>query len=347
MVELDKTFSVAPMMEWTDRHCRYFHRQLSCHALLFTEMVTSQAIVHGNRDRLLAFEPAEGPVVLQLGGADPEQLAEAARIGESYGYAEINLNCGCPSDRVRSGAFGACLMRDPQRVAACVRAMKDAVTIPVSVKHRIGLDKNEAYGFVRDFVGQLRDVGCCAFTVHARNAWLNGLSPKENRTIPPLRYDVVYQLKREFSDCHFFLNGGLQSLDEALAAVQSLDGVMLGRAAYENPWLLREVDFKFRAPRLATLRGVQQAQSTRTDWCPPAAREAVVEAMHQYATRHVATGLPLRHITRHMLGLCNGLPGARRWRRILSDANALRENNPDLIRHAFDAVNENSRVPAC
>lgn len=324
------------MMDWTDRHCRYFHRLLSCNALLFTEMVTAQAIAHGDRHHLLGFDPAEHPVVLQLGGSDPDLMARAARAGEQFGYAEINLNCGCPSDRVQSGAFGACLMRDPALVARCVSAMQEAVSVPVTVKHRIGLDRDESYSFVRDFVGTVRDAGCRAFSVHARNAWLDGLSPKENRTVPPLRYDVVYRLKRDFPDCLFFLNGGLATLDEALAAVQVLDGVMLGRAAYETPWLLSEVDQHFRAVVLSPA-GQQSAPGAPQ---PVMSRRAVVDAMTGYAATQVTRGVPLRHITRHMLGLCNGLPGARRWRRMLSDADALRRNNPALIQQAFEQVNE-------
>lgn len=321
------------MMDWTDRHCRYFHRQLSRNALLFTEMVTSQAIVHGDQQRLLGFDAAEHPVALQLGGSDPLQLAQAALAGERFGYREINLNCGCPSDRVQSGAFGACLMREPALVADCVGAMRDAVAVPVTVKHRIGLEQNESYAFVRDFVGQVAQAGCTVFSVHARNAWLKGLSPKENRNLPPLRYEVVYQLKKDFPELTFILNGGLKSHEHALQSVGDLDGVMLGRAAYEDPWMLIQVDEYYRATGL-----IGHTEAVPESNASQLTRGDVVDAMVAYAGAQIADGVLLRHITRHMLGLCNGLPGARRWRRLLSDANALRDNDPFLIARAFDAV---------
>jgi tRNA-dihydrouridine synthase A len=322
------TFSVAPMMDWTDRHCRYLHRLLSKNALLFTEMITAQAILHGDQKHLLEFDPAEQPVVLQLGGSEPTALAKAVKIAESYGYVEFNLNCGCPSDRVQSGSFGACLMREPQLVADCIKAMRDATSLPVTVKHRIGLERDESYAFVRDFVGAQIDADCSAFSVHARNAWLDGLSPKENRTVPPLRYEVVYRLKREFPRASFFLNGGLRTLEQCADELHELDGVMLGRTAYETPWLLTQVDTRYRPSmhRHAPANG----QSIE--------RAAVIDAMKSYAQRCITNGSALRHITRHMLGLCNGLPGARSFRRTLSDATALRENDPGLIARAFDEV---------
>ncbi len=320
------------MMDWTDRHCRYFHRQLSRHALLYTEMVVSAAIRYGKRERLPGFDPAEHPVALQLGGSDPAELAMAARVGEQFGYREINLNCGCPSDRVQSGSFGACLMNSPGLVADCFNAMADAVSVPVTVKHRIGLGRDESDALVRDFVGTVAQAGCRTFIVHARNAWLEGLSPKDNRTIPPLRYDVVHALAREFPDCQFWLNGGLTSHDQISRELGGLPGVMVGRAAYDNPWLLSEVDSLYdQWPA-----GAGQSLST-----PVAhSRESVAHAMFEYAAREVADGVPLRRITRHMLGLFNGLPGARAWRRTLSDASQLAANDPALIQRALGQVTQ-------
>ncbi len=232
-------FSVAPMMDWTDRHCRYFHRRISGRALLYTEMIVSAAIRHGQRERLLGFDSSEHPLALQLGGSDPAELALAARVGEDFGYDEINLNCGCPSDRVQSGAFGACLMNDAPLVADCVRAMRDAVSVPVTVKHRIGLGRSEEYGFVRDFVGTVAAGGCSVFIVHARNAWLEGLSPKENRTVPPLRYEVVHRLAADFPGLSFWINGGLADHAAIAGNAAGLAGAMIGREAYENPWMLQ------------------------------------------------------------------------------------------------------------
>lgn len=315
------------MMDWTDRHCRFFHRQLSRHALLYTEMIVSAAVRHGNRERLLGFDGREHPVALQLGGSDPAELAMAARVGEQYGYQEINLNCGCPSDRVQSGAFGACLMQAPELVAECVRAMRDAVSVPVTVKHRIGLGREEHYGFVRDFVGTVAEAGCELFIVHARNAWLDGLSPKENRLVPPLRYEVVHQLAHDFPDCRFWVNGGLREHDQISEVLQGLPGVMIGRAAYENPWMLSEVDGRYSGVGLT-----RPASDLKPD------RYAVIESMIAYAREQVALDVPLRRVTRHMLGLFNGLPGARQWRRTLSDAQALMADDPDLIARAAEHV---------
>ena len=295
-------FCVAPMLDWTDRHCRVFHRTLSKRARLYTEMITTGALLHGDVARHLDFDAAEHPVALQLGGSDPRELAHCARLGQRWGYDEINLNCGCPSERVQRGAFGACLMADPALVADCVKAMQDAVSIPVTVKHRIGLDRNEDYGFVADFVGTLADAGCRVFIVHARNAWLKRLSPKENREVPPLRYAVVRRLKRDFPDATFVLNGGIVSLAQASAELQHLDGVMLGRAAYHDPYLLARVDAELFA-----------------DAAPPPSREAVVASMAAYLARRGAAGDAPRAIVCHMLGLYLGQPGARAWRRMLSD----------------------------
>jgi tRNA-dihydrouridine synthase A len=295
--------SVAPMMDWTDRHCRHFHRLLSRGALLYTEMVTTGALLHGDVPRHLDFGAGEHPVALQLGGSEPADLAHCARLGEQWGYGEINLNCGCPSERVQRGAFGACLMAEPQLVADCVKAMVDAVDVPVTVKHRIGIDQEERYGFVRDFVGAVSEAGCRVFIVHARNAWLKGLSPKENRDIPPLRYETVHQLKRDFPHLDFIINGGITTTGQVENELKSLDGVMLGREAYHNPWWLASWDETFfgAAPRDLT-------------------REAVEAAMAAYMAEQVrAHGTPWHAVARHMLGLYNGLPGARRWRQVWSD----------------------------
>ena len=295
--------SVAPMMDWTDKNCRYFHRLLSRHVLLYTEMVTTGALVHGDVPRHLDFNAEEHPVALQLGGSDPADLAHSARLGQQWGYQEINLNCGCPSERVQRGAFGACLMSEPKLVADCVKAMVDVVDVPVTVKHRIGIDKIESYEFVRDFVGTVSEAGCQVFIVHARNAWLQGLSPKENREIPPLRYELVHQLKKEFPHLTIAINGGFTTNTQVLEQLDVLDGVMLGREAYHNPWLLASWD--------AELYGAQPQALSRED----------VEArMCDYMVREAAArGTPWSNIARHMLGLRNGLPGARRWRQVWSD----------------------------
>jgi tRNA-dihydrouridine synthase A len=291
------------MMDWTDRHCRYLHRLLSKHTLLYTEMVTTGALTHGSVQRHLRFNAEEHPVALQLGGSDPAELASAARLGEQWGYDEINLNCGCPSDRVQRGAFGACLMAEPQTVADGVKAMVDAVSIPVTVKHRIGIDRVESYDFVRDFVGTVSEAGCNVFLVHARNAWLDGLSPKENREIPPLRYELAHRLKRDFAHLTFAINGGFTSNAQIAEHLQAVDGVMVGREAYHNPWLLTTWDEAFfgAAP-------------------PTVTREAVEEQMVAYMERaFLEDGCPWYAIARHMLGLRHGLRGARRWRQIWSD----------------------------
>jgi tRNA-dihydrouridine synthase A len=295
--------SVAPMMDWTDRHCRYFHRLLSRHALLYTEMVTTGALVHGDVARHLRFNAEEHPVALQLGGSEPADLAHCAKLGEEWGYDEINLNCGCPSERVQRGAFGACLMAEPQLVADCVKAMVDVASVPVTVKHRIGIDKTESYEFVRDFVGAVSQAGCKTFIVHARNAWLQGLSPKENREVPPLRYELVYRLKREFPDLTVAINGGITTGEQVAAQLQEIDGVMVGREAYHNPWWLASWDEAF--------FGAGAVERTR---------ESVELQMVDYMAREGAEhGTAWASIARHMLGLRHGLPGARRWRQVWSD----------------------------
>lgn len=295
--------SVAPMMDWTDKHCRYFHRLLSQHTLLYTEMVTTGALIHGDIKRHLRFEAQEHPVALQLGGSEPSDLAQSARLGAQWGYDEINLNCGCPSERVQRGAFGACLMNEASLVADCVKAMVDVVDIPVTVKHRIGIDKIESYDFVRDFVGTVADAGCEVFIVHARNAWLKGLSPKENREVPPLRYEVVAQLKRDFPQLTIAVNGGIKTDEVVQQQLQQVDGVMVGREAYHNPWWLASWD--------ALYYQDESIERTRE-----AIEERMVLYMEQEAREH---GTHWYSIARHMLGLRNGLAGARRWRQVWSD----------------------------
>jgi len=291
------------MMGWTDRHCRFLHRQLTRHTLLYTEMLTTGALIHGNAAQHLRFNEEEHLVALQLGGSEPGDLARCATMGEQRGYDEINLNCGCPSERVLRGAFGACLMNEAALVADCVKAMVDVVDIPVTVKHRIGIDKIESYDFAANFVGTVAEAGCKVFIVHARNAWLKGLSPKENREIPPLRYDIVYRLKREFPHLTFAINGGIKTNADIAEHLQHVDGVMVGREAYHNPWLMVDWDAQFYgdAPRELT-------------------REAVEDAMVDYMGRaHAEDGVGWYSVASHMLGLRNGLKGARRWRQVWSD----------------------------
>jgi tRNA-dihydrouridine synthase A len=321
MTKLNRRFSVAPMMDWTDRHCRYLHRRLSAHALLFTEMVTSAAVVHGDRERLLGFDAAEQPVALQLGGADPAELAAAARIGAEFGYPEINLNVGCPSDRVQSGRFGACLMAEPALVAGCVRAMKAATDVPVTVKCRIGIDDQDSEAALDRFADALVAAGVDALYVHARKAWLQGLSPKENREIPPLDYDRVHRLARRLAPLPVAINGGIRDLETAEAELAEVSGVMLGRAAYHDPMLLADVDRRFFG-----------ATGPAPDLCD------VVARMADYAERQLRQGARLNQITRHMLGLANGRPGARRFRQLLSVDAARRGADPSLLFRALEAV---------
>ncbi len=322
--------SVAPMMDWTDRHDRYFLRLITRYARLYTEMVTTGAILHGDRARLLAFDSAEHPLALQLGGADPGALAECARIAEGHGFDEVNLNVGCPSDRVQSGRFGACLMAEPDLVARCVEAMRLAVGIPVTVKHRLGIDAQEPWPAVSDFVRRVSDAGCTHFIVHARKAWLDGLSPKENRDVPPLMYDLVYRLKAEYSRLAITINGGVATLDAARAHLDHVDGVMLGRAAYQNSYILADVDRQFFG-------------STE----PVPTRHEIVERLLPYVESEVGGGTPLKSITRHILGLFNGQHGARSWRRHLSvhaprfDGGAVAA--ADLVREAACLVTETSQ----
>ncbi len=315
------------MMDWTDRHCRFFHRGLTRHTLLYTEMVTAEAILHGNRTRLLGFDPDEHPVALQLGGSDPLKLAAAARIGADHGYREINLNVGCPSDRVQEGRFGACLMAEPEIVARCVSAMTDAVSIPVTVKCRIGIDDQDTEADFRTFIDTVAAAGCRRFIVHARKAWLNGLSPKENREIPPLDYPRVYRLKAERPDLTIVLNGGIDSLDACSEHLRHVDGVMLGRAAYHEPYILADVDRRFFG--VAT---------------EPVTRRAALERLIPAIERQIAGGGRLNNITRHVLGLYHGRPRARLFRRILSEDGQRPGAGADILMKAITAAEGESAV---
>ena len=315
------------MMDWTDRHCRYFHRLLSRHALLYTEMVTTGALVHGDVERHLRFNADEHPVALQLGGSEPNDLAHCAKLGEQWGYSEINLNCGCPSERVQRGSFGACLMAEPQGVADCVKAMADSVSIPVTVKHRIGIDKGESYEFVRDFVGTVSQAGCNTFIVHARNAWLKGLSPKENREVPPLNYEMVYRLKKDFPELTIAINGGITSNAQIADELQHVDGVMIGREAYHNPWVMTDWDEAFFGAAVST-----------------ATRESIEAQMCDYmAAQFAMHGTPWSAIARHMLGLRHGMAGSRRWRQVWSDHRLKTLHPRDVMALAHGEVESSRR----
>jgi tRNA-dihydrouridine synthase A len=313
---LNRTFSVAPMMDWTDSHCRVLHRALTRRALLYTEMVTADAILHGDRKRLLGFEPCEHPLALQLGGSEPKVLAEAARIAEGFGYDEINLNVGCPSDRVQSGRFGACLMKEPELVARSVAAMRQAVALPVTVKCRIGVDEQDPAVALRGLIARSADAGATCFAVHARKAWLQGLSPKENREVPPLDYDLVYRIKRENPALTIILNGGIQSLDDAERHLAQVDGVMLGRAAYQNPALLAGIDSRFFGDT-------------------PCSLDAALAEFSLYVERKLEGGVRLAAMTRHMLGLFQGQPGARAFRRHLSEYGPCDGAGIEVLREAL------------
>lgn len=297
-----RRLSVAPMMDWTDRDCRYLLRLISRECLLYTEMVTTGALIHGDRERFLAHDVFEYPLALQLGGSEPDEMAQCAVMGEDAGYQEININVGCPSDRVQSGRFGACLMAEPELVAESLAAMQDKVDIPVTVKTRLGIDDKDSYEFLTDFIDKVSAAGCEIFILHARNAWLKGLSPKENRDIPPLNYERVYQVKKDYPHLHIDINGGIKELDEATDHLQHVDGVMMGRAAYHNPYLLAEAD--------KTIFGKHEPTLTRRE---------VIENMLPYIEKRMSEGRPLKSITRHLLGVFQGVPGARRWRRHLSE----------------------------
>jgi len=311
--------SVAPMMDWTDTHCRSFHRVLSPGVLLYTEMVHAQAVIHGDRARLLGFDASEHPVALQLGGSDPASLAEASRIGADWGYDEINLNVGCPSDRVQAGRFGACLMKEPPLVAECIAAMQAAVRVPVTVKCRLGVDEVEDCDVFLAFIDAVAATGCRRFVVHARKAWLQGLSPKENREIPPLRYDWVHRLKRERPDLVISINGGLRELEEVRAQLAHVDGVMIGRAAYHEPYRLHEF--------AVALEGE-----------PPRTREALLRAWFPYVESQLARGVALKHLTRHILGLFHAQPGGRAFRQVLSEGAPKAGAGLDLLERALAAT---------
>ncbi|MEM7302208.1 MAG: tRNA dihydrouridine(20/20a) synthase DusA [Pseudomonadota bacterium] len=317
----EKIFAVAPMMDWSDRHCRYFHRQLSRHALLYTEMVVADAIVRGDRERLLGFDEAEHPVALQLGGSNPDTLVEATRIATQFGYDEINLNVGCPSDRVQSGTFGACLMRTPHLVADCIGAMQKATHLPVTVKCRLGVDDQDTETALDNLADAVLDQGCDALWVHARKAWLNGLSPKENRTVPPLDYDRVFRLKERLGDVFVGINGGIETLDQATELARNVDGTMLGRAAYHTPSILLDVDER-----------IYGDPPRNIDF------STVFDAMKSHSARHLEQGRRMNHITRHMIGLFHGLPGARRYRQIMSVEAAKPDASPDLLDAALVEV---------
>lgn len=323
---IKRTLSIAPMLDWTDRYYRYFARLLTKHTLLYTEMITTGALLHGDRERFLKFDPSEHPVALQLGGSDPSDLAECSRIAEDAGYDEVNLNVGCPSDRVQSGSFGACLMLEPNLVAECIDSMQRAVSIPITVKHRIGIDQDESYETLHHFVNRVSQTGCSTFIVHARNAWLQGLSPKENREIPPLRYETVYRLKQDFPDLEIIINGGIKSIETAKEQLNILDGVMIGREAYQNPWILAEVD-----------------RVIFYDNHPIANRHEIIERLMPFVQKEFECGTPLNRITRHILGLFQNQPGAKAWRRHISE-NSHRENAlPELITQAAKLVpNDNN-----
>jgi tRNA-dihydrouridine synthase A len=327
MSSLSHRFAIAPMMEWTDRHCRVLHRGLTRRALLYTEMVTAEAVIRGDRARLLGFDAREHPLALQLGGSEPARLAEAAKIAEGFGYDEINLNVGCPSDRVQSGRFGACLMREPQLVADCVAAMRAVVKAPVTVKCRIGVDDQDPEVALCALVDGCAAAGVTVFAVHARKAWLEGLSPKENRDVPPLDYDLVYRLKRERPELTIVINGGIASLDQAEEHLRHVDGVMLGRAAYQTPAILAAVDARFFGAEAGNV-------------------EATVAAFIAYVEQRLAEGVPLNAMTRHMLGLFNGRPGARQFRRHLSEHSTKPGADVQTLRAALSFLSQESRRAA-
>jgi tRNA-dihydrouridine synthase A len=314
---------VAPMLDWTDRHCRYFHRLLAPSVMLYTEMVTTGALLHGDVDRHLRFHDEEHPLALQLGGSDPGELAAAAKLASEYRYDEVNLNCGCPSERVQRGSFGACLMAEPELVRDCAASLSEASDLPVTIKHRIGIDRDENYDFLRDFVGCVSQAGVVTFIVHARNAWLTGLSPKENREVPPLRYDLAARLKQDFPTLRFVLNGGITSAAQIRQQLERFDGVMIGREAYHHPYMLALWEAEF---------------GPDPDWAP-LRRAEVMRAMAKYAAReHAECATPVRSVVRHVLGLYNGLPGARAFRRVLSDAKLLRDAGVGIFELALAEV---------
>jgi len=321
--DINRKVSVAPMMGWTDRHDRYFLRLISPNVLLYTVMITTGALIHGRKFEVLEFNPEEHPVALQLGGSDPKELAECAKLAEKYGYDEVNLNCGCPSDRVQKGKFGACLMAEPDTVADCIDAMKQAASIPVTVKSRIGIDNQDSYDFLLDFVGKIAEKGCDTFIIHARKALLDGLSPAENRLIPPLIYDRPYQIKKDFPNLNIILNGGIKTIENIQNAMKHVDGVMIGREAYTNPYFLAEIE-----------KEIFGAATVKT-------RHQIIDELLPYIERSLQNGVELKDITRHILGLYQGMPGARRWRQILSSEAFRPAANGNTVLEARRAVLEN------
>lgn len=320
---LNRRLCIAPMLDWTDRHCRFFLRLISKHTLLYTEMVTTGALLHGDTTRFLKYHQAEHPLALQLGGSEPDELAQCARLGQEWDYDEINLNVGCPSDRVQAGRFGACLMAEPRLVADCVQAMQEAVSIPVTVKHRIGIDNRDSYDELCNFLDTVSSSGCNTFIVHARKAWLKGLSPKQNRDVPPLRYAVVHQLKQDFPELEIVINGGITSLQQTQQQLQYVDGVMIGREAYHNPWLLVQAD--------SLIFG---------DDHPVPTRYQVLQQMMPYIEQTLGSGLSLGNVSRHILGLFQGQPGARAWRRTISENAHLPGAGVGVIQGAAERVME-------
>lgn len=320
-INLDRKFCIAPMLDWTDRHYRYFARLISKKAVLYSEMITTGALIHGDRDRYLQFNNQESPLAIQLGGSNPDDLALCAKMAEDLGYNEVNLNVGCPSDRVQNNMIGACLMGHPELVAECIAAMQNAVSVPVTVKHRIGIDDQDSYEELHHFVNTVAGTGCSTFIVHARKAILKGLSPKENRNIPPLKYDVAYQLKKDFPSLDIIVNGGIKTIDESLEHIMHLDGVMVGREAYQNPWILSEVDEKLYGEKANTIT-----------------RHEVLEAMLPYIEQELEKGNYLGHITRHILGLFHSMPGGRRYRRYLSENAHKPGAGIDVIKEALSLV---------
>ena len=329
MSNIDRTFSIAPMIDWTDRHDRYFLRLISKQALLYTEMITTGAIIHGDKERHLGFNTEEHPVAVQLGGSNPSDLALCSKICEDYGYDEINLNVGCPSDRVQSGAFGACLMAQPDLVAECIANMKAACDLPVTIKCRIGIDDQDEYEDLQRFVTTTKDAGCETFIVHARKAWLQGLSPKENRDIPPLNYERVYQLKREFPELEIVINGGIKTLDECKLHLNHVDGVMMGREAYQNPFILANVDRLFYNTSNPLLTETLSPEITRHD---------IVDKMICYIDELLANGGQLKWVSRHILGIFQGMPGARAWRRHLSQHAYKKDATSEVVREALKYI---------
>lgn len=324
---IDRKISVAPMMDWTDRHDRYFLRCISKHTVLYSEMVTTGAVIHGDRERLIGFDPSEQPVALQLGGSDPADLAKSAKIAEQWGYDEVNLNVGCPSDRVQSGRFGACLMAEPELVRDCLKAMIDAVSIPITVKTRIGIDRLDSFDELHRFVSIVKESGCKVFIIHARKAWLDGLSPKQNRDVPPLCYDRVYKIKETFPELEIIINGGIKTLEECEEHLKYVDGVMIGREAYHNPYMLIDVDQQF-----------------YQDPHDKPSRDDIISSLIPYIEQHLKSGGKLGQVTRHILGLFQSLPGSRYFRRTISEQGHKRDAGIEVLDNALAAMREQNDI---